>query len=119
MSEKKSGKKQYIPDRFDIVWLIFNPQAGREHSGKRPAIVLSPKKYNEKVGLAVFCPITSKKKGYPFEVQINIKGKVNGVILSDQIKSLDWRKRDVQFIARTDYKIMTQVTEKISLLIKL
>ena len=66
MSEKKSGKKKYIPDRGDIVWLVFNPQTGREHSGKRPALVISPKAYNAKVGLAIFCPITTKKKGYPF-----------------------------------------------------
>lgn len=117
MSAKKAGKQKYIPDRGDIVWLTFDPQAGREHYGKRPALVISPKAYNEKVGLAVFCPVTSKKKGYPFEVELNIKGKVEGVILSDQVKSLDWKERDADFIAKTDVKLLTDVLDKILLLI--
>ncbi len=117
MSEMKPGKKKYIPDRGDIVWLVFNPQTGREHSGKRPALVISPKAYNAKVGLAIFCPITSKKKGYPFEVEINIKDKVDGVILSDQIKSLGWRQREAKFIVKANIKILTEVLDKISLLI--
>ncbi|MCU0820975.1 MAG: endoribonuclease MazF [Spirochaetes bacterium] len=115
----KSGKSSYIPDRGDIVWLVFNPQTGREHAGKRPALVISPKAYNAKVGLAVFCPITTKEKGYPFEVKIEIKGKVSGVILSDQIKSLDWVQRDATFISKAGIKILNQVIEKISLLISL
>ena len=119
MSETKSGKINYVPDRGDIVWLIFNPQVGREHAGKRPALVISPKQYNAKVGLAIFCPITSKEKGYPFEVRIDIKGKVKGVILSDQIKSLDWIQREAKLIARANIKILNQVMQKISLLINL
>jgi len=75
----------YIPDSGDIVWLTFSPQAGHEQSGRRPALVLSPAAYNEKVGLALFCPITSQIKGYPFEVLLQESLKVNGVILSDQI----------------------------------
>ena len=117
MSEKKSGEKKYIPNRGDIVWLVFNPQVGREHSGRRPALVISPKLYNSKVGLAIFCPITSKKKGYPFEVDINIKDKVDGVILSDQIKSLDWKQRKAKYIAKINPEILNDVMEKISLLI--
>jgi mRNA interferase MazF len=113
----KSGKSNYIPDRGDIVWLVFNPQVGREHAGKRPALVISPKSYNAKVGLAIFCPITSKEKGYPFEVKIDVKGKVTGVILSDQIKSLDWIQREATFIAKANIKILNQVIQKISLLI--
>jgi mRNA interferase MazF len=80
--------KNYIPERGDIVWLNFTPQTGHEQMGRRPAIVISPFDYNEKVGLGLFCPITSKIKGYPFEVKIENK-KIDGVVLSDQIKSLD------------------------------
>jgi len=81
------------PDKGDIGWLSMNPQLGREQAGRRPAICLTPAAYNEKSGLAVFCPITSKKKGYPFEVEINTLAGINGVVLADQLKSLDWRER--------------------------
>jgi mRNA interferase MazF len=79
--------KNYVPDRGDIVWLNFNPRVGHEQSGKRPALVISPKEYNEKVGLALFCPITSKEKGYPFEIKIDIKNKIKGVILRTNLKA--------------------------------
>jgi mRNA interferase MazF len=82
---------EYIPNRGDIVWISFNPQAGHEHAGRRPAIVLSPRTYNGSAGLALFCPITSQVKGYPFEVPLPGDAPVEGVILSDQIRSLDWR----------------------------
>jgi len=85
----------YIPDSGDIVWIAFNPQAGHEQAGHRPALVLSPAAYNGKVGLAILCPITSQVKGYPFEVQIPDGLKVSGAILSDQVKSLDWKARNV------------------------
>ena len=95
---KKSGKG-YIPERGDIVWLDFDPQLGREQAKRRPAICLSPREYNEKSELALFCPITSKEKGYPFEVKI--KGnKVEGVVLSDQIKSLDYIERNAKYIEK-------------------
>ncbi len=109
--------KTYVPGRGDIVWLEFNPQVGHEQSGIRPALVISPKEYNEKVGLAIFCPITGKEKGYPFEVNVNIKNKIKGVILSDQVKNLDWKKRKAKYITRASPKIMKEVFEKISLLI--
>jgi mRNA interferase MazF len=89
----------YVPDRGDIVWLQFNPQSGHEQSGKRPALTLSPKAYNQKVGLAIFCPITNQEKGYPFEVKVG-GSKISGVILADQVKSLDWRKREAEFIVK-------------------
>jgi mRNA interferase MazF len=79
----------YVPDRGDLVWLEFTPQAGSEQRGRRPALVLSPKTYNGKVGLALFCPVTSKIKGYPFEVKLPDGSEVSGVVLSDQLKSLD------------------------------
>lgn len=87
----------YIPERSDIVWLDFNPQTGREQAGRRPALVLSPASYNSKVKLALLCPITTKVKGYPFEVTL-LKGlEVTGVVLADQVKSLDWHFRNYWF----------------------
>ncbi len=107
---------KYVPSRGDIVWLSFDPQSGHEQSGIRPAIVISPKEYNKKVGLAIFCPITSKEKGYPFEVKVNIKDKIDGVILSDQIKSLDWQVRRASYIAKVKEDVLYRVLEKIGLL---
>ena len=91
-------KRRYVPDRGNAVWISLNPQAGHEQAGRRPAVVLSPESYNGKVGLALFCPITSQVKGYPFEVRIPEGQEVSGVVLSDQIKSLDWRARRAEFI---------------------
>jgi mRNA interferase MazF len=88
----------YIPERGDAVWLVFDPQAGHEQAGRRPAFVLSPKAYNAKSSLCLVCPITSKVKGYPFEVTLPMKLPIQGVILSDQIKSLDWRARKAEYI---------------------
>jgi mRNA interferase MazF len=87
----------YVPDRGDLVWLEFTPQAGSEQRRRRPALVLSPKSYNGKVGLALFCPLTSKVKGYPFEVELPDGYAVSGVVLADQLKGLDWRSRKVNF----------------------
>jgi len=109
-------KKKYTPERGDIVWLNFNPQSGHEQKGKRPAIVISPKEYNEKTGLALFCPITSAIKNYPFEVKIKNK-KINGVVLSDQIKSLDWKTRKIEFIAKETADIINTVIDKIGVLL--
>jgi mRNA interferase MazF len=88
----------YIPDRGDIVWMTFNPQAGHEQAGRRPALVLSPASYNGKVGLAILCPITSQVKNYPFEVLIPDGLKMGGAILSDQVKSHDWRASQAEFV---------------------
>ncbi len=109
--------RSYIPERGDIVWLNFTPQSGHEQMGKRPAIVLSPKQYNAKVGLAVFCPITSHKKGYPFEVAIPQKLKINGVILSDQIKSLDWKARTARFVDRVPESVINECSLKLKALL--
>lgn len=107
---------KYTPDRGDIVWLNFTPQAGHEQKWKRPAIILSPKEYNKKTGLAVCCPITSNVKGYPFEVLINGK-KINGAVLSDHLKNLDWKARDIKFIEKAHTGVLNEVVEKISVLI--
>ena len=109
--------KSYIPERGDIVWLDFNPQLDHEQRGRRPALTLSFKAYNEKIGLALFCPITSKVKGYPFEVELELK-KIKGSVLSDQIKSLDWRERNIEFIEKIGDKKMEEVIEKIEVIIR-
>ena len=103
----------YIPEKGDVVWLDFNPQTGHEQSGRRPAIVISPTSYNQKVGLALFCPITNQAKGYPFEVAIPKNKNITGVILSDQLKSLDWRARNVVFIAKLPDSVVEDVLKKL------
>ena len=102
----------YVPDRGDVVWISLSPQAGHEQSGRRPAVVLSLAQYNSKVGLAVFCPITTRIKGYPFEVEIPQGFPVSGAILSDQVKSLDWRARNVEFCCKLSSAIVLEVLQK-------
>jgi len=105
-----------VPDRGDIVWLHFDPQAGHEQSGRRPALVLSPDAYNRKVGLALFCPITNRQKGYPFEVAIPKGLKVSGVVLSDQVKSLDWKIRKAEFVCKLPEAALLEVMGKLQTL---
>ncbi len=107
----------YIPQKGDAVWLDFNPQTGHEQSGRRPAVVISPTSYNQKVGLALFCPITNQAKGYPFEVTIPKGAKIKGVILSDQLKNLDWRARNVKFIAKMPDSVIEEVLKKLKILL--
>ena len=107
----------YVPQRGDIVWLQFAPQAGHEQAGRRPALVVSPGSYNSRVGLALFCPITSQVKGYPFEVELGPEGKVEGVVLSDQVKSLDWRARQAQKFDHVPETVMLEVVAKIGTLV--
>jgi mRNA interferase MazF len=107
-----------IPDRGDIVWIEFNPQAGHEQAGRRPAVVLSPASYNGKTGLALICPITSRSKGYPFEVHLPPGLPVTGVILSDQIKGLDWRARQAEVIGRLPPAPLQEVLQKLALLLQ-
>jgi mRNA interferase MazF len=109
--------RRYAPDRGDVVWLQFNPQAGHEQAERRPALVISPKLYNQRVGLALFCPITSSTKGYPFEVVLPETGKFIGPILSDQIKSLDWRVRQAKRISRAPKEVVSEVLAKIHALL--
>ncbi len=90
----------YVPNTGDLIWLTFDPQAGREQSGRRPALVLSPSAYNERSGLALVCPITSRVKGYPFEVPLPETSPVSGVILADHLKSLDWKQRRAKLAGR-------------------
>jgi mRNA interferase MazF len=107
----------YAPERGDMVWISFTPQAGHEQAGRRPAVVLSPKSYNQKVGLAIFCPITNQIKGYPFEVMLPKEASVTGVVLSDQVKSLDWRVRKAEFIEALPEEVITEVLTKLGLLL--
>lgn len=109
--------RRYVPNRGDIVWLQFNPQAGHEQAGHRPALVVSPISYNRKTGLALFCPVTSQVKGYPFEVAFEREGKPPGAVLSDQIKSLDWRVRKAKRFSRASRDVMREVLAKIHVLI--
>ena len=111
------GPKEYIPQRGDVVWITLNPQAGHEQAGRRPAVVLSPEAYNGKVGLAILCPITNQVKGYPFEVLIPAGMPVTGVILTDQVKSLDWRARDVKLICALPMETIGEVLQKIDTLL--
>lgn len=99
----------YVPGRGDLVWLQFDPQAGHEQRGRRPALVVSPRAYNAKVGLALFCPVTSRAKGYPFEVPLPEEGEVQGVVLADQVKSLDWRVRRAERIEAAPAKVVAEV----------
>lgn len=109
----------YIPHQGDAVWLSFNPQIGHEQAGRRPAVVLTPFAYHQKVDLAIFCPITNQAKGYPFEVPIPMAAPVTGVILADQVKSLDWRRRQAEFICHLPAETVQQVIQNLALLLNM
>ncbi|MCG8448940.1 MAG: endoribonuclease MazF [Pirellulales bacterium] len=105
----------YIPDRGHVIWIDFDPQAGREQARHRPALVLSPKAYNRKTSLCVLCPMTSQVKGYPFEVLTSEKEP--SVILADQVKSLDWRARKAKKKGKVDEAVLDEVIGKLGALI--
>lgn len=109
---------RYIPARGDLVWLQFDPQSGHAQRGRRPALVVSPQAYNGRVGLALFCPITSQAKGYPFEVALPASSKVSGVILADQLKSLDWGARQAQRIESAPPDVVDEVLAKVLTLLE-
>lgn len=111
------ARPNYIPERGDAIWLDFDPQAGREQAGRRPAIVLSPAAYNRKSGLILVCPITSHAKGYPFESTVPESLPIKGVVLSDQIRCLDWQKRRAKYIARIPEILTLDVTAKLAALL--
>jgi len=111
---RRSG---YVPARGDIVWLQFDPQAGHEQAGRRPALVVSPSAYNGRVGLALFCPLTTSVKGYPFEVAVQVGDKVDGAILADQVKCLDWRARRARKFGEISDEILAEVLGKIGTLV--
>lgn len=107
----------YVPERGDLVWVSFNPQVGHEQAGRRPALVLSPSTYNDKVGLAIVCPITNQRKGYTFEVVIPTGFGIKGVILSDQIRSIDWRGRQAEFAGKLSGEALKEVLRKLNTLL--
>ncbi len=107
----------YVPDRGDIVETNFDPQAGHEQAGSRPALVLSRKIFNSASGLAIFCPITGRQKGYPFEVPLPSGLAVYGVILVDHVKSLDWQERKVNYLAKIPESVLIDVTAKLNTLL--
>jgi mRNA interferase MazF len=110
--------RRYAPERGDVVWLQFAPQAGHEQAGRRPAVTLSPRPYNDKVGLGLFCPVTSHVKGYPFEVRLPEGLPIGGVALCDQVKSLDWEIRQAQFVCRLPETTVTEIMAKVQTLLR-
>jgi mRNA interferase MazF len=106
-----------VPTRGDLIWLQFNPQAGHEQAGHRPAVVISPSAYNRRVGLALCYPVTSHVQGYPFEVLLPERLGVEGAILSDQIKSVDWRARKARRIGNLPADVLQETVGKILALV--
>jgi mRNA interferase MazF len=104
----------YVPDRGDLIWLSFDPQAGREQAGRRPALVLSPASYNGLIGLAFVCPITSQVKGYPFEVRLPSGLPVTGVVLADHLRNIDWQARRADPIGTAPASVVDEVLDRIS-----
>ena len=111
------GFRLYVPERGDVVWVSLNPQAGHEQAGRRPAVIVSPASYNGKTGLALLCPITSHVKAYPFEVRLPEGLPVSGVILSDQVKSLDWHARNAELLCTLQDEIVTELLQKLTTLV--
>jgi len=111
--------ENYIPQCGDAVRISLNPQAGHEQAGRRPAVVLSPRSYNGKTGLAILCPITSHIKGYPFEVVLPDGLPVSGAVLSDQVKSLDWRVRNTELICTLPDEVVSEIMQKLGALLSI
>lgn len=104
----------FVPEAGDFVWLTFDPQAGREQAGRRPALVLSPRTYNLKSGLALVCPITNQAKGYPFEVAANSGQGASGAILADHVKSVDWKARRAEKAGRCTTEVVEEVRARLA-----
>ncbi len=111
------AKRAYVPNRGDVVWISFDPQVGHEQRGRRPALVVSPEAYNGKVGLALLCPITSRVKNYPFEVALPDELPVTGVVLADQVKSLDWKARQCERACTISEQLVAQVLRRLNALL--
>ncbi len=108
-------EKSYVPDRGDIVWVTFSPRRGHEQAGRRPALVLSPRRYSEQTSFMFCCPITSRVKGYPFEVPVSAKA-VHGVVLADQAYTFDWRARRTKFVGRAPEATIAKAGEFVATL---
>lgn len=109
----------YLPERGDVVWIHLSPQAGHEQAGRRSALVVSPAAYNGRVGLALLCPVTSRVKGYPFEVAIPAGLRASGVVLADQVRSLDWRARGAELLDRVPDPVLRETVQKLGTLLDL
>lgn len=109
--------REYVPDAGDLIWIDFTPQAGREQAGRRPGLVLSPASYNTRTSLAIVCPVTSHVKGYPFEVVLPKGAKLQGALLSDHMKSLDWRQRHAERAGKASEAVMEQVRARLAALL--
>ena len=109
----------YVPERGDLLWTEFSPQAGHEQAGRRPALVLSPGFYNRTRGLALMCPISSRPGGYPFEVEVVSDCDIIGVVMSDQVKSTDWRARYARYAGKAEPSVVEQVTAQIAMLLNI
>ena len=118
VARREAAGADYVPGRGDIVWLSFTPQAGHEQAGRRPALVISPQSYNEKSSLALMCPITSRVKGYPFEVALPADGPVTGVVLADQVKCLDWRARSARPASQAPPRVVGEALDKLAVLLE-
>ena len=111
------NSKRYVPQRGDVIWITLNPQAGHKQTGRRPGLVLSPAIYNDKVGLAILCPLTNQIKGYPFEVLVPPGLSITGAILADQVKNLDWRARGAEFICSLPRRTVIEVLQRLATLL--
>lgn len=109
----------WVPDRGELIWITFDPQAGHEQAGRRPGVVLSSALYNGPAGLALICPITSRVKGYPYEVTLPVGLAVSGVILSDQVKSFDWRAREARPAGRIPAETLEEILVNLETLVSL
>jgi mRNA interferase MazF len=107
-----------VPDRGDILWLNFSPQSGREQAGRRPCVVLSPEAYNRRAGLALVCPITSKVKGYPFEVPLPSELPIRGVVLADQVRTVDYKTREMEVRGRVDDSLVSEILDRLGTLLR-
>jgi len=114
--ERGLVKAGYVPKRGDLIWLDFTPQAGHEQAGRRPAAVISSGQYNRKVGLLLACPITNRRKQYPFEVLLPDGLPITGVILADQVRSLDWKSRRAVFIGCLGEEVLAEILGKLAVL---
>lgn len=109
--------RKWVPDSGDLIWLTFNPHAGHAQSGRRPALVLSPAAYDQRSGLALVCPIASRIKGYPFEVELPSGSPISGVVLADQARSLDWQARRAEKAGHAPAEVMAEVLGRLAALL--
>lgn len=108
----------FLPEAGDLVWLDFDPQVGHEQKGKRPALVVSPARYNAKAGLILCCPITSKSKGYSFEVTVETE-HISGVVIADQVRSIDWRARAAKKAGKVSPTVLLETRQKLKALLEI